>query len=100
MGMNAIDEAINEHLRTCMLLIGSGSLDRAAWRLADAGLMLRQRLESMGRTDLTGLDEVTGLGALLPQEEPVKEEEEEEDRPATLEDMDELSQQMIDRERE
>lgn len=37
----------------------------AAWRLADAGALLRAELESVGVTEGCGLDKVTGRGALL-----------------------------------
>lgn len=39
------------------------SLDQTAWRLADACLLLRQRMD--GTHDALGLDLPTGLGALM-----------------------------------
>ncbi len=40
--------------------------DCAAWRVADAGLLLRALLEEDNNNDLLGLDKPTGRGALLP----------------------------------
>lgn len=44
--------------------------DCAAWRIADAGLLLRQLLEAdKERQPLIGVDQPTGRGAILPQKE-------------------------------
>ena len=43
------------------------ALGGAAWRLADMGLELRLIMESMGITDVGGLDRPTGKGATLPR---------------------------------
>lgn len=40
----------------------------AAWRIADAGLMLRREIEFSGWTDVCGVDSPTGMGAILPIE--------------------------------
>jgi hypothetical protein len=40
--------------------------DSACWRIADCGLELRKMLESRGWTGVVGLDEPTGMGAMLP----------------------------------
>lgn len=55
-------------------LVREGRMDEAVWRVADAALLLRQRVEplSAGRW-LVGLTEPTGRGALLPS--PVKDKE-------------------------
>ena len=39
--------------------------DSAAWRVADAGLLLRELMEE-DNNNLPGLDKPTGRGALLP----------------------------------
>jgi hypothetical protein len=41
--------------------------DSAAWRIADAGLQLRNKIERSGMTDVEGVDTPTGRGALLPK---------------------------------
>ena len=46
--------------------ITDGQPERAAWRLADAGLALREYLETHGYAATTGVDEPTGKGARLP----------------------------------
>lgn len=48
---------------------GDGS---AAWRIADAGLMLRHKIESpkSGWTNVGGVHYATGRGAVLPKQEP------------------------------
>lgn len=47
-----------------------GEPDRAAWRVADAGGLLRAQLEEVTRPasegPLAGLEERTGLGYMLP----------------------------------
>ena len=50
-------------LREAAKFVEHQSLDQAAWRVADACMMLRQRLE--GISDVLGLDLPTGLGAML-----------------------------------
>lgn len=55
---NLLDEATS--------LVRAGEADRAAWRVADAGALLRENLEIQGRANLAGLDQPTGLGATLP----------------------------------
>ena len=47
---------------------GNGEDERAAWRVADAGLRLRRHLETLGLDHIIGLNSATGLGAVLPQE--------------------------------
>ncbi|MDA8120243.1 MAG: hypothetical protein M0Z85_09460 [Gammaproteobacteria bacterium] len=50
-----------------------GSRDGSvAWRLADAGLLLRRVLEADQSCDVAGFDIFTGRGALLPSEKPSK----------------------------
>ena len=50
-------------LREAAKFVERESLDQAAWRLADASFLLRQRME--GVHDVLGLDVPTGRGALL-----------------------------------
>ncbi len=50
-------------LREAAKFVEHQSLDQAAWRIADASLLLRQRME--GVHDVLGLDVPTGRGALL-----------------------------------
>jgi hypothetical protein len=40
---------------------------RAAWRIADAGALLRDNLEANGLGEVLGVGEPTGRGALLPR---------------------------------
>lgn len=47
---------------------GTAGLDRPAWRIADAGLLLREVCESRGITGI-GIDEPTGRGATLPNQQ-------------------------------
>ena len=52
------------------ILRNGGDITPAAWRLADAGLLLRLHLEHdlkhIEERRLCGLDEPTGRGAMLP----------------------------------
>jgi hypothetical protein len=57
---------IPELLRNAAELIEAGNLGSAAWRLADAGLLLRNRMVRKGFTKAEGLDLPTGRGAMLP----------------------------------
>jgi hypothetical protein len=50
-------------LREAAKFVERQSLDQAAWRLADASLMMRQRME--GVHDVLGFDVPTGHGAML-----------------------------------
>ena len=50
-------------LREAAKFVERESLDQAAWRLADADLMLREQMK--GTKDVLGLDLPTGLGALM-----------------------------------
>jgi hypothetical protein len=50
-------------LREAAKFVEHQSLDQAAWRIADASLLLRQQME--GTKDVLGLDAPTGIGALL-----------------------------------
>lgn len=54
-------------LATATDLVRDGDLERAAWRVADAGLRLRWLLEQAGRKGVCGLDEPTGLRCELPR---------------------------------
>jgi len=56
-------------LQMTKTMIECGEPDRAAWRLADAGFLLRQQLEGNPLTDpgLIGLNTPTGRGVKLPQ---------------------------------
>lgn len=56
---------VSDLLKTAALLVEKGEIDRAAWRIADAGLMLRIYAEERGYRG-QGIDEFTGLGAKLP----------------------------------
>ena len=43
------------------------NLDSATWRVADAGLLLRELVESGGEyKNVQGVHEPTGMGAILP----------------------------------
>ncbi len=53
-------------LRQALERIESGEHEAAAWRLADAGLMLRKVLTAKEAGDLIGYDVPTGRGAFLP----------------------------------
>lgn len=59
-------EIISSMLRTASMLVERGQLDRAAWRVADAGLMLRICAEDRGFKG-QGIDEKTGFGSTLPR---------------------------------
>lgn len=50
-------------LREAATFVERESLDQAAWRLADASLMLREQMK--GTIAVLGLDLPTGLGALM-----------------------------------
>ena len=50
-------------LREAATFVERESLDQAAWRLADASLLLRQQME--GTKDVLGLDAPTGRGAVM-----------------------------------
>lgn len=54
-------------LETAASELRSGQLGRAAWRVADAGLMLREYCNNSGVTGI-GIDAPTGCGAMLPQD--------------------------------
>jgi hypothetical protein len=58
-------------LETAARLVRNGELDRAAWRLADAGGRLRIALEEQ-ELSASGLDHPTGLGCKLPRRDEVK----------------------------
>lgn len=73
-----LNDALDRHRRAQSALPGKAAdLARladdaalsAAWRLADAGLMLRRHLEAKG-LQATGLTEPTGRGATLPGQKP------------------------------
>ena len=53
-------------LETAARLVRNGELDRAAWRVADAGGRLREALEE-DEQSACGLDRRTGLGCELPR---------------------------------
>lgn len=56
-------DPIAKLLREAAVFVERQSLDQAAWRLADAGLMLRDRMK--GAKGVLGLDVPTGLGAVM-----------------------------------
>lgn len=59
--------------RAAASLIAHGDLHSAAWRLADAGLLLRQIIDAQDAPNLhslTGYARRTGRGAILPMEGP------------------------------
>jgi len=49
------------------LLDDEGSYHKTAWRVADAGFLIRQLLEGRGERDLIGLDRESGRGVMLPR---------------------------------
>lgn len=57
---------ISDLLKLAASMVEKGQLDRAAWRVADAGLMLRLYAEERGYCG-QGIDEFTWLGAKLPK---------------------------------
>lgn len=65
-------EQVKSLLRVALLQLDSTTsttaLDRPAWRIADAGLLLREICESRGITGI-GIDEPTGRGATLPNQQ-------------------------------
>lgn len=64
MALPETDE-IPELLHAAALRVESGYLDSASWRLADASLLLRQRMTRRGYQDAGGFDSPTGRGAYL-----------------------------------
>ena len=64
-------EQVRSLLHAALLQLDSATdtagLDRSAWRIADAGLLLREFCESRGITGI-GIDEPTGRGATLPNQ--------------------------------
>jgi len=46
---------------------GDARADSAAWRVADAGGLLRHVMEANSWTEASGLGEPTGLGCTLPK---------------------------------
>jgi hypothetical protein len=51
--------------------IQAGEIECAAWRVADAGGLLREALEALPHeADLIGLDCPTGRGYVLPKPDP------------------------------
>lgn len=70
--MNAYAKEAAHLAKIAAQLIETGDLHSAAWRLADAGLLLRRQLEeNNAATDphhvwLCGFNEPTGRGAMLP----------------------------------
>lgn len=68
LSMSKIDtKDIEWLLREAVLRLERGELDCAAWRLADAGGLLRARLVvACPNAELIGLQAPTGLGYLLP----------------------------------
>lgn len=46
---------------------GYGRIDSVAWRVADAGLILRELIDALGTQDVPGVHLPTGMGATLPE---------------------------------
>jgi hypothetical protein len=65
---------IAEELETAARILranpGGERDDSAAWRVADAGLKLRRKVERSGIKDVPGVDMPTRMGALLPEARP------------------------------
>lgn len=57
---------IAEVLEDAARCLRVGELEKATWRVADAGLMLRVLCEGQGKANVIGLDCPTGIGAMLP----------------------------------
>jgi len=53
-------------LKTAIKILENEDGARAAWRIADAGLMMRNILTNRKEKDICGFDEPTGMGAILP----------------------------------
>lgn len=54
------------HLRDAAQNVAAGDFDRAAWRIADAGGLLRAALSENGATGMAGFDLPSGRGFVLP----------------------------------
>ena len=54
-------------LREAIECLEEGVPQMAAWRVADAGGLLRAVLEARGRPNISGCHEITGRGCMLPQ---------------------------------
>jgi hypothetical protein len=61
-------DRIADLLRDAAKCLDAGNSESACWRLADAALLLHNRLTSRGCTDLCGFDVPTGRNALLNSE--------------------------------
>jgi hypothetical protein len=59
-------ELIADHLRVAAQIIESrGHEESAAWRMADAAVMLIDLLDSMGQTDVQGVHYASGMGGQM-----------------------------------
>lgn len=61
---------IRNLLNVALACLESGEMDRMAWRIADAGGVLREELTGKYEGDLCGLDDPTGRGYMLPTNSP------------------------------
>jgi hypothetical protein len=68
MSLEQVRSLLHTALRQLDSATGTTGLDRPAWRIADAGLLLREFCESRGITGM-GIDEPTGRGATLPNQQ-------------------------------
>lgn len=57
---------IADTLECAAKLLRDGQLGSATWRVADAGLLLRELCEVKGMCGVIGLDCASGMGAKLP----------------------------------
>ena len=64
--IDLLDDAIS------VLASDADNYEMAAWRVADAGLLLREFREGGGNPEPIGLGRCTGLGAMLPLRGHVK----------------------------
>ena len=62
--------AVRNLLNVSLYCLETGEIDRMAWRLADAGGILREELAGKFDGELCGLDDPTGRGYMLPAKSP------------------------------
>ena len=61
---------IAENLKSAITILEEDGPDRigsVCWRVADAGLMLRELVEMLGGKDIDGFDHPTGMKAILQE---------------------------------
>lgn len=59
-----------DKLKSAITILDEGDdsrIDSVAWRVADAGLILRELIDALGAQDVPGVHLPTGMGAVLPE---------------------------------